>query len=84
VIKRFALFGFIVLAACDTQNKPTDDLSDELGVYDETGWTVVLNFDEFPNIGYRCIGGDKVYVNTRQSDGMQVVPNSPDCQDGDR
>jgi hypothetical protein len=85
VIKRFALFGFIVLAACGgTQNKPTDDLSDELGVYDETGWTIVLNFDEFPNIGYRCIGGDKVYVNTRQSDGMQVVPNSPDCQDGDR
>ncbi|HEX5015977.1 MAG TPA: hypothetical protein VFX15_00150 [Actinomycetes bacterium] len=78
---RFLIAG-LILVGCSTENKPTDDLSDDLGTYDETGWTIVMNFDEFPNVGYRCIGGDKVYTTTRQSDGLVVVPNSPDCRDG--
>lgn len=69
------------IAGC-TENKPTDDLGDDVAIYDETGWTVVLNYDEFPNVGYRCIGSDKLYVTTREADPVDVVPNSPDCRDG--
>lgn len=72
----------LVTAACGTENSPTDDLSDEEGVYDHTGWTVVANFDEFPNIGYRCIGSDKLYTTTRIAMPIVVVPNSPDCRQG--
>lgn len=71
----------LLLLGC-TENTPTDDLSDDAGVYDETGWTVVLNFDEFPNVGYRCIGSDRVYVTTRIALPLIVVPNSPDCRQG--
>lgn len=71
------------IAGC-TENKPTDDLPDDQAAYDETGWTVVLNYDEFPNVGYRCIGADKVYVTTREADPLDVVPNSPDCSEGQR
>ena len=74
------VFGWFV-TGCSSANKPTDDIDDDLGTYDETGWTIVLNFDEFPNVGYRCVGGDKVYVTTRDSDSLIVVANHPECQE---
>lgn len=78
----YASLAVTLVTACGTENSPTDDLSDQQGVYDHTGWTVVANFDEFPNIGYRCIGSDKVYSTTRIALPLVVVPNSPDCRDG--
>lgn len=76
-----ALAGFLWVATGCTENKPTDDISDDSAEYDDTGWTVVLNYDEFPNIALRCFGPDRVYVNTRQSDMMQVIPDHPSCRE---
>lgn len=77
------LVALTVAAGCGDANDSHSDISDDDVEVDMTPWTLVANFDDFPNLSVRCVGGDKVYTTTRASDMLVVVPNSPDCRDGE-
>ena len=82
-IRAIALTGCVLLAACGDDNDSHSDIKDDDVPVDMTPWTIVANFDGYPNLSVRCVGSDRVYTTTRQSDMLIVVPNSPDCREGD-
>jgi hypothetical protein len=69
------------LAACTPD--PKDGAGDApIASVEQDPWVVLNNVDGYPNIAFRCRGGNGIYV-TRSaddsSDTMQVVPNDPAC-----
>jgi len=78
-----ALAGFAwVASGCSEANDSHSDISDDDIDVDMTPWTIVANFDGYPNVAIRCAGADRLYTTTRSDNPLIVVPNAADCRGG--
>lgn len=75
-MKRALILSTILVAGCGasaTSDAPTKST-------DMSGADIVNMPDEFPNIAFKCLGANGIYVNTRTGGvNMIVVENDTNC-----
>lgn len=79
-----AAMAMLALISCGGDDDSHSDINDDNIDVDMTPWTLLANYDGFPNVAIRCDGVNRLYATTRLDNPLIVVPNSPNCQPEDR
>lgn len=77
-----AVFGWFV-TGCGDANDSHSDINDDEVPIDMTPWTLVANYDGYPNVAIRCAGPDRMFTTTRSDSPLIVIPDATACRDGE-